>query len=151
MNEVSWLACASASACNGYALNGIKFDDASTAIVLASNSAPANLAVYQSGRASSSTLTSLNFAFGVPNGSYTVRLHFSENSKTATGLRRFDIRSEGTTFFTDYDIFQRAGGRRKAVVETITVNVSDGTLNLDLLNKLDGSSINGIEIIPTGN
>ena len=125
-------------------LNGSSYSSGNT-ITLAANSAPASQAIYQSGRYVSSG--SLNFAVPVANGSYTLRLHFADTSKTAAGQRRFDVQAEGVTILDNYDVFQRAGGRNRAIVEEATVTVSDGTLNLNLLKDIDDSMISGIEII----
>ena len=81
------------------------------------------------------------------NGSYTLRLHFADTSKTAAGQRRFDVQAEGVTILDNYDVFQRAGGRNRAIVEEATITVSDGTLNLNLLKDIDNVTISGIEII----
>jgi hypothetical protein len=83
----------------------------------------------------------------VPNGRYLLRLHFAEYNKTAAGQRLFDIETEGSIRVSNYDIFAQAGGRYRGVVAEFAVEVSDGILNLDLLNRLDSARISGIEII----
>ena len=62
------------------------------------------------------------FGFAVPvqNGPYTVRLHFAELNKTAANTRMFDVRLEGATVLTNFDVFAAAGGIDKAIVRTFT-------------------------------
>ena len=68
-NGTSWLVCSSTSACNGYVLNGSSYSTANT-ITLAANSAPANQIIYQTGRGTGTSNTSLDFAVPLANGSY---------------------------------------------------------------------------------
>jgi hypothetical protein len=52
---------------------------------------------------------------------------------------------------SDYNIAERAGGALKAVQETISVSVTDGTLNVDFYNgSADQAKISAIEVIPEG-
>jgi RHS repeat-associated protein len=148
INGVPWLACSSSSNCSGYALNGASYSTGNT-ITLAGNSAPADATIYQTGRQTDSNngRTSLNFAFAVPNGGYTVRLHFAETQVTAANQRRFAIQTEGVIQRDQYDIFAVAGARNRAVVEELSVTVTDGVLNLDFLNQLDNARVSGIEVL----
>jgi hypothetical protein len=51
---------------------------------------------------------------------------------------------------TDYDIFAKAGGTMRALRETITVKVTDGTLNIAFLKGLaDLPRVEAIEVTPT--
>ncbi|GGM90359.1 hypothetical protein GCM10010106_42390 [Thermopolyspora flexuosa] len=69
------------------------------------------------------------YKFDVPNGTYQVTLKMVEDWATAAGHRRFDVRIEGTTVLTGFDIFA-ACGRLTACDRTFTANVSDGQLNV---------------------
>lgn len=51
-------------------------------------------------------MTGCNVA--VPNGKYQVTLRFSENQYKAANKRVFDVRIEGATILTSFDIFVAA-------------------------------------------
>jgi len=69
------------------------------------------------------------YTFDVPNGTYQVTLKMVEDWATGAGQRRFDVRIEGTTVLTGFDIFA-ACGRLTACDRTFTANVTDGRLNV---------------------
>jgi hypothetical protein len=93
-----------------------------------------------------------NIVYNIPvsNSAYTVRLHFSENYYTAAGQRKFNVNVEGGQGgLTNYDIFAKAGGLNKAIVETFNnIVVNDGVMNLTFVNVVGNAKICGIEIIP---
>ena len=93
-----------------------------------------------------------NIVYNIPvtNSAYTVRLHFSENYYTAAGQRKFNVNVEGVQGgLTNYDIYAKAGGLNKAIVETFNnIVVNDGVLNLNFVNVVGNAKICGIEIIP---
>lgn len=84
----------------------------------------------------------------VPNGKYTVKLHFAETFARITdkGQRVFSVKVEDQEI-KDLDIFTRAGAQKKAWVETVNVVVSDGNLNITFAPGVQNPLINGIEII----
>src|SRR6202022_1878958 len=47
----------------------------------------------------------LQYQYTVPNGSFTVKLHFAEFYENQAGHRTFNIVVNGTTFYSSYDIF----------------------------------------------
>jgi hypothetical protein len=60
------------------------------------------------------------------------------------------VNLEGVRKLTDYDIFAKAGGAMRALRETITVKVTDGTLNIAFLKGLaDLPRVEAIEVTPT--
>ena len=67
----------------------------------------------------------------LPNGKYQVNLHFAETYQgiTAAGQRVFSFKVQGKEF-KDFDVFQKAGGLRKAYVESVPVEVNDGELKI---------------------
>ncbi|MBD3238959.1 MAG: hypothetical protein GF331_00130 [Chitinivibrionales bacterium] len=84
----------------------------------------------------------------VPNGTYTVRLHFTD-SRGSLGDRQMNISIEGTNVLSGYDIVASAGGQNIAVIEEFTVTVSDGngmTIDFDKGNG-DDAFVSGIEVI----
>jgi len=85
----------------------------------------------------------------VPNGKYTVKLHFCETYEgiTGAGERVFSFNVEGHEF-KDFDVFVKAGGVLRAYVETIPVEVTDGKLDIIFTSNVENPEINGVEIIP---
>lgn len=91
------------------------------------------------------------FSHAVPNGRYTVKLHFAETYEGvyAAGERVFSFTVEGKEF-KDFDVTAKAGGVMRAYVETVEVEVTDGKLDLTFTSKLENPEINALEIIPAG-
>ena len=89
------------------------------------------------------------FSKEVPNGKYTIKLHFAETSSviSAAGERVFSMNVEGKEI-NDFDIFAKAGGREKAYVESVDVEVTDGKLEITFTAKTQNPAINAIEILP---
>jgi hypothetical protein len=88
------------------------------------------------------------YAVNLANGSYTVRLHFAETYSgiTGPGQRVFSVNVEGIAI-NNLDIFAEAGGRNRALVKTVVVQVTDGQLNLGFIPAVQKPEINGIEIL----
>ena len=89
------------------------------------------------------------FTWPVPNGKYTVKLHFIENPD--------DVKKAGERVFTidvlgeklkDLDIFSEAGGANKALVKSVNVNVTGGKIEILFKAEQKEPVINGIEIVP---
>jgi Tfp pilus assembly protein FimT len=101
-------------------------------------------AIYRTERYS---MTAYNFA--VPNGKYTVKLHFAEvySGISGPGERVFSFSVQGHDF-KDFDIWVKAGGFNKAYVESVDVEVTDGKFNITFTPKVENPKINGIEILP---
>jgi PKD repeat protein len=80
-------------------------------------------------------------------GSYTVKLYFAETWSTnyAVGGRVFNVVAEGSTAIPNLDVWAEVGAK-VGLVKTITVPVSDGTLNLDFLPVHDNPMVSAIEI-----
>ena len=89
------------------------------------------------------------YSFAVPNGKYTVKLHFAEvySGISGPGDRVFSFNVQGHEF-KDFDIWVKAGGFSKAYVESVDVEVTDGKLNITFTPKVENPKINGIEILP---
>lgn len=90
------------------------------------------------------------FKAEVPNGKYTVRLHFAEtyDGITGAGERVFDVTLQDKEVLRDFDVFKTAGGSQKAVVKEFRgVAVNDGVLSIGFAQKVQLPEINGIEII----
>jgi endoglucanase len=90
------------------------------------------------------------YKFTIPNGKYTVRLHFAEtyDGITAEGERVFSVSINGQMVIEDFDPFKEAGGYQKPVVKTIEdVTVNNGELAIGFTMNIQNPEINGIEII----
>jgi endoglucanase len=89
------------------------------------------------------------FSWPVPNGKYTVKLHFAEtyDGITGPGQRVFSFNVEGQEI-KDFDVWAKTGGGQRAYVETVNVNVTDGKLDITFAPTVQSPEINGVEIIP---
>ena len=89
------------------------------------------------------------FSYKLPNGKYVVKLHFAETYEniTGSGQRVFSFNVAGQEF-KDFDVCAKAGGVKRAYVETVSVNVTNGKLTISFTANADNPEINGIEIIP---
>lgn len=89
------------------------------------------------------------FSQAVPNGAYTVKLHFAEtNAKITTkGKRVFSVKVEDQEI-KDLDVVAKAGAPKTALVETVNVKVADGKLDIVFTPGVQSPEINGIEILP---
>ena len=89
------------------------------------------------------------FSHNLPNGKYTVKLHFAETFEgiTAKGERVFSF-TVGGKEFKDFDVFAKAGGFGRAYVEIVDVEIKDGRLDITFTPKVENPEINALEIIP---
>lgn len=89
------------------------------------------------------------FALEVPNGKYTVRMHFAETFEgvTKVGERVFSFDVEGQPV-KDFDVMKEAGGKLKALIKTFEVEVKDGKLDITFAAKEQAPMVNAIEIAP---
>ena len=90
-----------------------------------------------------------SFSYKLPNGKYIVKLHFAETYEdiTGPGQRVFSFNVAGHEF-KDFDVWAKAGGAKRAYVETVNVNITDGKLDITFTTNIQSPEINGIEIIP---
>ncbi|WP_221393556.1 DNRLRE domain-containing protein [Dyadobacter sp. NIV53] len=102
--------------------------------------------------------SSFNYSIPVSNGQMQVVLYFAETywgivsrgGVAGAGKRKFHVNIEGSRKLTDYDIFTKTGGALRARTEIFTVDVSDGTLNIDFLSgAADNPIVAAIEVLPT--
>lgn len=85
----------------------------------------------------------------LPNGKYQVNLHFAETYQgiSSAGQRVFGFTVQGKEF-KDFDPFQKAGGLRKAYIESVPVEVTDGELKITFKQQVENPAIKAIEILP---
>jgi hypothetical protein len=90
-----------------------------------------------------------SFSCKIPNGKYVAKLHFCETFEgiTAKGDRVFSYNVQGH-MFKDFDVFDKAGGANKAYVETVPVEVTNGTFKIEFISNIENPQINAIEIAP---
>jgi hypothetical protein len=84
---------------------------------------------------------------------YTVRLHFAETSFDVAGKRKFNVEINGKKVLSDFDIFQEAGGKNKAIVKQFTGIVPDdeGLITIRVFNgSSDKATIDGVEVLAAG-
>jgi hypothetical protein len=90
------------------------------------------------------------FKADVPDGRYTVKLHFAETYPDIRydGPRVFDVSIQGQEVLKDFDVSKEGGGLSKPVVKEFTgIQVSDGVLNIAFRAVQQNPEINGIEIL----
>jgi hypothetical protein len=103
----------------------------------------------------------LSYSLPVTDGTYEVTLQFAEIYHTSqtggagdddgagdgeVGDRVFDVVIEGQTVLTDYDIFAEVGGLT-ATDETFTVQVTDGTLNIEMPASTDFAKLSAFTVV----
>jgi serine/threonine protein kinase len=87
------------------------------------------------------------YAIPVPNGSYTVRLHFAEVWFRAAGLRSFDVSVEEEAVARGVDVFAQAGASVPFVIAS-AVQVRDEVLDIVLRSERGYPFIAAIEVEP---
>ncbi len=89
------------------------------------------------------------FAYKIPNGKYLAKLYFAETYAgiTGPGQRVFSLNVQGREI-KDFDIWEKAGGPRRAYIETVPVEVTDGEFRVTFTAQTQSPAINAIEIVP---
>ena len=100
-------------------------------------------ALYQTERWNSPTL---QYAFTVPNGTYSVKLKFAEIFFTTCGNRIFNIAINGSAVTSNFDPCAAAGGPNIAVDRTYSVNVTGGQIAILMTGIANNPKISAIEI-----
>jgi hypothetical protein len=92
----------------------------------------------------------LQYIFYVPNGTYAVNLYFAEiwSGCFSVGCRVFNVAVQGTTVFSNLDIFAQVGGNA-ALVKSTVASVTSGTLIITFKPVTQNPQINAIEIVLT--
>ena len=89
------------------------------------------------------------YRFDLPNGKYTLRLHFAETYEdiTGPGRRVFTVTIQGKPALPNFDVFKAAGGFAKPVIKEFKgLAVTDGKLLIEFTQEPERPEINGIEI-----
>lgn len=151
---VQWSACSSTSACSGYVSGGNAWSENAGAIsgVSAPDSETIEKSEWTGGAQNGVAWGQSAFKFTVPvtaGNRYDVKLHFTELNKTAAGQRVFDVKVNGNTVLTNFDIFKEAG-RLNTIVKTFNVADQNGKVVVDFIRKTENAKVSAIEIVPTG-
>ena len=85
----------------------------------------------------------------VPNGQYSVVLHFAETygGITGPGQRVFGVNVNGTSL-GNLDIYALAGGPDRAIAETTPATVTSGELDIGFAQVVQEPMIDAIEVLP---
>lgn len=95
--------------------------------------------IYQSNR-----YNLVGYKVRVPNGKYDVKLLFSENYFSSTGLRVFDVYLEQNRVTENLDIIKEAGKNSALIKEYTGIQVNDEELDIQFGDKIDYALICGI-------
>jgi len=89
------------------------------------------------------------FSCKLPNGKYLAKLYFAETYQgiTAAGQRVFSYNVQGHEF-KDFDVWAKTGGRNRAYIETVPVEVTNGEFRIVFTPKVENPAIKAIEIVP---
>jgi hypothetical protein len=90
-----------------------------------------------------------SYKFTVPNGKYTVRLHFAEtfDGIAGPGERVFSVSVPGQPVLKDLDLFKTVGFLKPLVKEYKGVPVENGQLVIGFTPNIENPQICGIEIL----
>ena len=142
-NGTSWLA-------DQFFVGGKTYSNASVTQI----SGTTDDAIYLSERSATTDLGTFGYDIPVPDGTYTVKLHFAELYWGATGggaggngKRVFNANFEGgTAEITGLDLNARVGSMA-AYVTTNTVTVTGGVLDIDFSATVNQPKVSAIEVI----
>ncbi len=87
----------------------------------------------------------INYGFNVPNGTYEVKVKFSEIYFTQAGERIFNLNLNGNLVLENFDILSEVAPF-SALDKTFTVNVTDQKINLDFSTTKDNAKLAALEI-----
>jgi beta-galactosidase len=86
----------------------------------------------------------------VPDGKYKVTLRFAEPTAAAAGERVFDVSVNGKRLLKHVDLFSAAGGKLKAVDETVQAKAEEGALLIEFQPVKGQAVVSAISIAPAG-
>lgn len=99
-----------------------------------------------------------SYSFKVPNGNYTLKLHFSEDYDgiNSPDDRRFTYAvkdgapADGKTIkeVKHFSPWQAAGAQFKAYIDSVPLTVTSGQLSITFTSEVENPQINAIEILP---
>jgi malectin (di-glucose binding ER protein)/PA14 domain-containing protein/Kelch motif protein/glucose/sorbosone dehydrogenase len=93
--------------------------------------------------------TAFRYQLPVPNGNYTVRLHFAELFFNASGVRRFNVAVQSTKVLSNFDIYAQAG-KAALITRSFNTSVTTGTLTVNFAKVFDNAVLQALDVYPTG-
>jgi parallel beta-helix repeat protein len=140
-------------AADAYATTALSKSTFAGAIDLSGVANPAPLGVYQtSSSAAHGVGNSMAYQLPVPDGTYTLRLHWADLADSNPGQRQFDIKLQGEVVKSAFDVAAAGGGysggtyRATSLAFPVTASGGSGIL-LELVNVTDDPAfLSGIEI-----
>jgi len=101
-------------------------------------------AIYRTERNGSFAYT---FTGLMPSAYHKLDLHFAEIAYTAAGKRRFDVLLNDRLVLNDFDIFQEAGGGKKAIVKPFSLRSdATGKITVQFTSVVGLAKINGLSL-----
>ena len=88
------------------------------------------------------------FHWKLPNGKYTVKLHFAETYEDITGPGQRVFHSRSRAGSSRISMCSGKPAAPRAYVETVEVEVTDGSLDITFTSQVENPEINALEIIP---
>ena len=86
-----------------------------------------------------------SYSIPMANGNYNLTLKFAETYWSAAGKRIFDVTVNGQTVVSNLDIFAKVG-KDTAYDVVLPVSVTNGTLAIKFVNKVDNAKICAIKV-----
>jgi len=88
----------------------------------------------------------------VPDGIYSVTLHFAENEFNEIGKRELEVVVEDSSFAEKFDLVSKVGSHSAYDVTFQSIPVQDGIIDIHLINWVERAILNGltVEQISTG-
>ncbi|BDD00906.1 malectin domain-containing carbohydrate-binding protein [Persicobacter psychrovividus] len=95
--------------------------------------------------------SAMKYSFPVSNGEYQVALYLGNNYSGTdnVGDRVYSVKAEGNTVISNFDPVA-SFGHKKGGVKLLTINVSDGALDLEFIHNQENPLVNGIEVLGAG-
>ena len=81
---------------------------------------------------------------------HTVQLYFMEMNGLTNGQRRFDVKLQGQTVLTNFDVVAAAGGPKQEVMKAFTNVLLADHLDIDFANCVGAPILNSVAILNTG-
>jgi beta-galactosidase len=85
----------------------------------------------------------------VPDGKYKIVLHFTEPTAAAAGERVFDVSVNGKRVLQHVDVFAAAGGKLKAVDQTVQAKARGGALLIEFQPVKGQAVVSALSITPS--
>lgn len=88
------------------------------------------------------------YAYGIPvtAATYSIDLHFTEIYQTSTGARAFNLSVEGNRVLSNVDLYDLAGHDNAYSVTIDNVQVSDGSLDIEVETLIDNGTLAGFAV-----